>query len=70
MPQNLPAGMSIVRNNGDSGYRDTHDRAPDTSILDDPRALDVLVDRVVDRLERRVVDELERRGRRYNPGAF
>jgi hypothetical protein len=39
--------------------------APEESILDNPRRLDELVDKVVDRIERRVIDELERRGRRH-----
>lgn len=39
-------------------------------ILDDPRSLTELVDKVVDRIEARVVDELERRGRRHSRGAF
>jgi hypothetical protein len=47
------------------------DRAtPEQSLLDDPRALDELTDKVVDRIEARVIDELERRGRRHNTGVF
>jgi hypothetical protein len=70
MAQNLPAGMSIVKRSGDGSQLQHDDRSPEPSVLNDPRALEVLVDKVVERLERRVVDELERRGRRYNPGAF
>ena len=40
------------------------------SLLDDPRALQELTDKVVDRIEARVIDELERRGRRHNSGSF
>jgi hypothetical protein len=42
----------------------------DSSLLDDPRALQELTDEVVDRIEARVIDELERRGRRHNTGVF
>ena len=42
----------------------------DRSLLDDPRSLQELTDKVVDRIEARVIDELERRGRRHNPGGF
>jgi hypothetical protein len=70
MAQNLPAGMSIVKRSGDGAQLEHNDRSPEPSVLNDPRALELLVDKVVERLERRVVDELERRGRRYNPGAF
>jgi hypothetical protein len=40
------------------------------SVLDDPRALRELTDKVVDRIEARVIDELERRGRRHSSGSF
>lgn len=43
---------------------------PAESVLDDPRAMQELVDKVVERIENKVVDELERRGRRHNPGVF
>jgi hypothetical protein len=42
----------------------------DRSLLDDPRALQELTDKVVDRIEARVIDELERRGRRHTLGGF
>ncbi len=54
-----------------SNVRPSPDRPTgDRSLLDDPRALQELTDKVVDRIEARVVDELERRGRRHNLGGF
>jgi hypothetical protein len=44
--------------------------ATDSTILDDPRRLEELVDKVVERIETRVIDELERRGRRHDWGVF
>ncbi len=43
---------------------------PAASLLDDPVAMEELVDEVVQRIEARVINELERRGRRHNPGVF
>ena len=64
MPEHIRR-LSVVRD-GTPAQPDTTDQ----SVLDDPRKLDELVDKVVDKIERRVVDELERRGRRFSPGVF
>jgi hypothetical protein len=66
MAQQRPQ-LSVVR--GEQPASRGPDRT-ESSILDDPRRLDELVDKVVEKIERRVVDELERRGRRYTPGVF
>jgi hypothetical protein len=59
--------LSVVRENPPASVEK---QEKEQSILDNPRELNELVDKVVDKIEQRVVDELERRGRRHTPGVF